>query len=259
MEFRKATRRKGVAKIALVGSSGSGKTWTSIEIMKGLVGNGNFAVADTENGSAELYSHLADFDIAIIEPDYSMNKFLEVTELAQENGYKGLIVDGISPFWIGKGGLLDQKNAIEKRGKNSFTAWADITPLYNQMVATILNAKLHLICTMRAKTQYDMVTENGVTRVVKQGLAPMQRDELDFEFLAVFMLDQQHKAMASKDRTSLFANRGIFDIGKQTGIEIKNWLESGAEVPEEEYKEVTPEQLAKVEPALKDLKKEKLF
>jgi hypothetical protein len=90
-----------------------------------------------------------------------------------------------------------------------------------------------------------MITENGQTRVVKQGLAPIQRENLDFEFLVVFMLDQQHKASVSKDRTGLFAHRGIFDVGKQTGIEIKNWLESGVELPEEPAQKVTPEKLQK--------------
>lgn len=245
-EFRKAERKRGYAKVALIGASGSGKTWTGIEMLRGLVGeNEPIAVADTENGSAEFYSQLTNFDICIIEPDYTIAKFQETVDSARENGYKGLLVDGLSSFWVGKGGLLDQKVALEKRGRNSFTAWNDITPMYNQMVDTILNTKMHIVFTMRAKTDYSMITENGQTRVVKQGLAPIQRENLDFEFLVVFMLDQQHKASVSKDRTGLFAHRGIFDVGKQTGIEIKNWLESGVELPEEPAQKVTPEKLQK--------------
>lgn len=245
-EFRRAERRRGYAKVALIGASGSGKTWSGIEMLRGLVGeNEPIAVADTENGSAEFYSQLTPFDICIIEPDYTIAKFQETVDSAKENGYKGLLVDGLSSFWVGKGGLLDQKVALEKRGRNSFTAWNDITPMYNQMVDTILNTKMHIVFTMRAKTDYSMITENGQTRVVKQGLAPVQRENLDFEFLIVFMLDQQHKASVSKDRTSIFANRGIFDIGRTTGIEIRNWLESGIELPEEPIPKVTPEKLQK--------------
>jgi hypothetical protein len=232
--FRKAERKKGKFKGALVGSSGCGKTWTSIKVMRGLIGeDGQMAVADTENGSAELYSHLTPFDITIIEPDYTVQKFLDVIDAATAEGYQGLIVDGISPFWVGKGGLLNYKTNLEKRGKNSFTAWAEITPLYQEFVSAILHAKLHLICTLRAKTDYSMTTDNGITKVIKQGLAPIMRDELDFEFTTVFMLDQQHKATVSKDRTSIFEHRGIFDIGSQTGIEILNWLNSGADTTEE--------------------------
>lgn len=112
---------------------------------------------------------------------------------------------------------------------------------------------------MRAKTEYSMITENGQTRVVKQGLAPVQRDNLDYEFLIVFMLDQQHKASVSKDRTGLFSHRGIFDIGKQTGVEIRNWLDSGIDIPEEPKREITPEQLEQTAQMFEEVKKGNLF
>lgn len=57
MQLRPSTRREAKMKLALQGSSGSGKTYSSLLIAYGIVSDwSKIAVIDTENGSADLYA-----------------------------------------------------------------------------------------------------------------------------------------------------------------------------------------------------------
>ena len=84
---------------------------------------------------------------------------------------------------------------------------------------------------MRSKTAYEMQeNEKGKKTPVKVGLAPIQRDGMEYEFTIVFDIDREkHYAVASKDRTNLFENQ-IEVITPETGKMIRQWVEGGIEV-----------------------------
>ena len=79
---------------------------------------------------------------------------------------------------------------------------------------------------MRSKTEY-LQTENerGYKEIRKVGLAPVQREGMDYEFGTVFDLGTDHNVTVSKDRTMLFDGQ-IFTITPETGKILKNWLEA---------------------------------
>ena len=114
--------------------------------------------------------------------------------------------------------------------RNSFTAWREVTPQHNALVDAILQSPLHIISTMRTKTAYDLVDDgNGKKKPVKIGLAPVQREGVDYEFTCVFdMSIDSHVATASKDRTRLFDGKH-FTPGIDTGQTLVNWLETGVD------------------------------
>lgn len=60
--FKKAERKKAFLKIAITGVSGSGKTYSALQLAQGL--GDKIAMIDTENGSGELYSNLCEYDVA---------------------------------------------------------------------------------------------------------------------------------------------------------------------------------------------------
>ena len=80
---------------------------------------------------------------------------------------------------------------------------------------------------MRSKTDY-IQTENdyGRKEIKKVGLAPVQRDGMDYEFGVVFDISITHVASVSKDRTGLFDSQ-YFTITKNTGEILRDWLNSG--------------------------------
>lgn len=231
ISFQKAERKKSKLRLALFGAAGSGKTLSSILLASGLKDNCKIAVVDTENGSAEIYSDRTNFDVVNFSPPYTPDKFVDAIHSAENAGYDVLIIDTISSMWSGEGGLLDIKSRIEKRGGgNSFTAWAQCTPIFNRFVDAILQSSIHIICTMRSKAEYTIQKDSngGIKGIAKVGTTPIQRGEIDYNFTTVFHLDRDNQAVVTKDRTSLFNNTIPFRITPETGKLIAEWLDTGA-------------------------------
>ena len=227
--FRKAERRKARLRLGLVGPSGAGKTYSALLVAMGL--GGRIALIDTENGSGELYANLTEYDVCTLEPPYTPQKYIAAIQEAEREGYDVLIIDSLSHAWAGAGGILDQVDQRKGRG-NDFAAWRDMTPLHNKLVDSMLQSRCHVIATMRTKVAYDMEKdERGKIKPVKIGMAPVQREGMDYEFTVVLELDQQrHMAQASKDRTSIF-DGVVFQVSEDTGKQLREWLETGAEAP----------------------------
>ena len=231
MAFRKAERRQAKLRLGLVGPSGSGKTYGALLIAQGL--GGRIALIDSENGSGELYADKLDYDVCQITPDFTPDKYIAAIHEAERAGYDVIIVDSLSHAWSGEGGILEYVDKLKGRG-NDFGAWRKATPLHNSLVNAMLQSPCHIIATMRAKTAYDMEKDErtGKVKPIKIGLAPVQREGMDYEFTVVFEIDQQrHLAEATKDRTSLFDGQ-IFQITPETGEKLKGWLETGLPAPQ---------------------------
>jgi len=228
--FQKAERKKARLRLALCGPAGSGKTYSALQIAKGL--GGRIALIDTEHESGSLYADLCEFDTASLTPPYTPDKYREAIAAAEAAGYSVLIIDSFSHAWAGEGGLLDMhdKAAAASRSGNSFTAWREITPQHNSLVEALLGARLHVIATLRTKTAYDLVDDgNGKKKPVKIGLAPVQREGVDYEFTSVFDLSiDGHVATATKDRTRLFDGKH-FVPSVETGQTLVSWLETGVD------------------------------
>ncbi len=238
--FRKAERQQAKLRLALCGPSGSGKTYSALLIAQGLVPGGKIALIDTERGSGELYAHLTDYDVAVLDPPFTPNRYIELIHLSEKAKYDLLIIDSLSHAWTGEGGILDlhDKATSANRSGNSFAAWREVTPKHNALVDALLGSSLHLIVTMRTKTAYDMVDDNGKKKPIKIGLAPVQREGLEYEFTTVFDLAvESHVATASKDRTRLFDGEH-FAPSVKTGELLREWLMTGKDPTEESRKQL---------------------
>jgi hypothetical protein len=100
----------------------------------------------------------------------------------------------------------------------------------------MLGANLHIIATLRTKTAYEVTDSDGKKKPVKVGLAPVQREGMEYEFTAVLDLTiDAHIATASKDRTSLFDGKH-FTPAPKTGETLREWLETGIDPREESRK-----------------------
>lgn len=228
--FKKAQRKKAKLRLGLDGPSGSGKTYSALLIAKGLSLESNIAVIDTENGSASLYSHLADFDVADLTPPFTPESYIELIQEAAKH-YDVLIIDSISHEWSGKGGILEIHDNMPG---NSFQNWARVTPRHNRFMEAMLHAPCHVIATMRSKEQYILQENNqGKQEPKKAGMKEQQRDGVIYEFTTVLTLDVSNQATRNKDRTGLFQHNVWFVPTEDTGKTFKEWLESGAE-PENE-------------------------
>ena len=232
MDFRKAERRKAKLRLGITGPAGSGKTYGALLIAQGL--GGKTVLIDTENGSGDLYAASFSYDIGQISAPYTVQKYLSAIHDAEKANYEIIIIDSLSHAWNGEGGLLDMQGKIadSSRSGNSFAAWRQVTPWHNKLVDMMLTSKCHIIATMRSKTEYIQAeNERGKTEIRKVGLAPVQREGMDYEFTTVFDLSVNHMATVSKDRTSIFDGQ-IFKISEDTGKALKIWLETGIDMEE---------------------------
>ncbi|MHB8053657.1 MAG: AAA family ATPase [Candidatus Aminicenantales bacterium] len=242
--FTKAERKQAKLRILITGPSGAGKTFSALLIASGI--GKRIAVADSENRSASICADRTEgplaglaFDIMDIEPPYTVDKFTAAIDAAIAAKYDVLLLDSISHEWAGEGGLLSKKEALDQRGGNSYTNWAGISKEHEIFKARLINADIHLICTARSKQDYVLeMNDKGKQAPKKVGLAPIQREGMEYEFTTVFDLAMDHNAVASKDRTSLFDGQ-IFKPSIETGKKIMAWLMGGKPVqkPGEQPKE----------------------
>lgn len=230
MEIRKAQRMKAKLRLGIAAPSGAGKTYSALLMAFGL--GGKVGLIDTEHGSGDLYAHLGDYSVISIEAPYTVAKYTEAIRLFEEAGYSTIIIDSLSHAWAGDGGLLDKQGKMADRGTNSFAAWRTITPEHNSLVDAMLRSPAHIIATMRSKQDYVLeVNDKGKQTPKKVGLAPVQREGMEYEFTVMLDVDMNHIASSSKDRTGLFDGR-FFKISEATGKELLTWLETGEAGPD---------------------------
>lgn len=226
--FEKATKSQARLRLGLMGPAGSGKTYSSLCIAKGL--GPRIAVIDSERGSASKYAgDVADFDVCRLD-SHAPRKYSEAIRKADELGYDVVIVDSLSHAWTGKDGALELVDRAAKRSQsgNSFMAWREVTPQHNEMIDAILQSRAHVIVTMRTKTEYTTEVVNGKTVPKKVGLAPIQRDGLEYEFDVVGDMDLEHNLIISKTRCSALDREVFCRPGEEFGSLLKMWLSDGA-------------------------------
>ena len=148
MQLRQSERRKAKIKMALQGSAGSGKTYSSLLLAQGLT-NGDFskvAIIDTENGSADLYAHLGSYNVLTLTPPFTPDNYIKAIDVCEKAGIEVIIIDSISHCWDY---LLDYHSSL---AGNSFTNWAKIKPLEKAFMDKILQCDAHVIATMSANS-----------------------------------------------------------------------------------------------------------
>lgn len=239
--FKKAERKQAKLRLALAGPSGSGKTYSALLLAMGL--GGRIAVIDTEHGSASLYADMVDFDAMELHAPYSPERYIEAIVAAEQAGYDTLIIDSYSHEWTGSGGCLEQNETVahQKFRGNTWAAWNETTPRHRKLTDKILTSSMHIICTMRSKTE---TVQGEGKKILKLGMKSEQRDGTDYEFTVVLDLTHDgHTATASKDRTKLFDQPEL--ISAETGRRLLAWLNSGLN-PEDRAKEQLVDALADI-------------
>lgn len=226
LTFKKATKTEAKLRLALIGTSGSGKTFTALTFATALAPTGKIAVIDTERGSASKYADKFSFDALDLDT-FAPAKYVEAIAAAQAAGYEVLVIDSLSHAWSGKDGALEMVDKAAKRSQsgNSFTAWRDVTPEHNRMIDAIVGANMHVIVTLRAKTEYVMeANAHGKLTPRKIGLAPVQRDGMEYEFDVVGTMNDENTLVISKTRCSDLSG-GVYEKpnGKVTDA-LKAWL-----------------------------------
>lgn len=230
LAFAPAVRHEAKARAAIIGPTGSGKTWTALE-WAAVLGD-RVAVIDTENGSASLYSDRYTFDTATWRPPYSASKLTAAIGDAAAS-YDVVVIDSLTHFWQGEGGVLDVVDAAAQKARgNQFAGWKDGSPVWRALLDSLIFAPCHVIVTMRSKMDYVQTQIDGRTKVEKVGMAPVARNDVEYEFTVVGDMDQSHKMTITKSRCAPLADQvALASQTKKLAVVLKEWLATAAPAP----------------------------
>jgi hypothetical protein len=190
-----ATRESILLRAALSGPTGSGKTKTGLILGTRMVerlGTGPLFVIDSENKSALRYAYSPRSrqgykfkHVAMPEDDYGPAAYVAALDYCESQGAGVILIDSLSHAWNGINGILEQVDQVTERSrsKNAFSeGWKTMTPVHNRLIQRILGSSAHIIFTLRAKVDW-VIQENerGKKEPFKVGLAPIQREGVDYE------------------------------------------------------------------------------
>jgi len=226
MQLKKAQKKQVKLKMGISGASGFGKTYSALLLAYGITGSWDkIAVIDTENESASLYSDLGDYNVLPINAPYSPERYIEAINTCVDANMEVVIIDSMTHEWDGEGGCLDIQSKLGGR----YQDWAKVTPRHNAFIQKILQSPIHVITTARRKQDYALTNDSsGKLKVEKAGTKEVTREGYEYELTLNFeLINDQHLAKASKDRTGLFMNEAEFIITPETGKTLLNWANSG--------------------------------
>jgi hypothetical protein len=242
--IKRAKRSQARLRLGISGVSGSGKTMGALRLAKGIVQllldtgqvegslDGKIALIDSERKSSQLYADVVTFDTIELDPPYSVDRYQQAIEEIERAGYVVCIIDQISHAWAGPGGQLEWIDALKAKAINQMSPWSKVTPVQQEFYDRMLRSPMHIIATMRAKSEWvidEVQGEGGRTKKVprKIGLSPVQREGIEYEFSAMLDIDlDTHHATASKDRTRLFDGRSVM-LDEDCGRRLAEWLQTG--------------------------------
>jgi len=251
-EVKKAQREKMKAVVGFIGPSGAGKTAGALLTAYGLVSEAypnaseeelwdKIGVIDTEHERSKLYAN-SDFDGTRIgqflhinfEPPYTTERYELAVQAMKKAGAEVIIVDSLSHNWQGEGGI------VEKHGQmsgNSFQNWGKLAPETTQLIKTLTRNNVHIFATLRTKQEYVVEPDNnGKMAPRKVGTKPVQKDEMEYEFMLNFSIGSDHVADTSKDNTRMFEGNPS-KLNPDVGRKLYKWLELGIDVQAEEIQE----------------------
>ncbi len=247
-EIKPAVRKGTPALISLWGPSSSGKTYTALELARGLVGpEGKIGLIDTENNRALFYAAMADgWEHLDFQPPFSPDRYTAALKTFEDKGYGCVIVDSGSHAWEGEGGVLDMaENGRAQSGKalTGLVKWNKPKAAYKRMVNNQLRAPFHVIFCLRAKDGFKQKGFGDKAEIANVGLEPIIGKNFLFEMTISVLLGADHKPVFPGDNSEYHANPSIPSVkvpeelkhlikpneylGEGTGAAIAGWIKGG--------------------------------
>lgn len=254
-EIKKAVRENMPALIGLWGPSSSGKTYTALQIARGLVGpKGNIGLIDTENRRAKFYSHLAGgWDHLDLQPPFTPDRYVGALRAFEDAGdYGCVIIDSTSHVWAGEGGVLDTADSI---GGNGLNKWRAPKTAYNRMLNSLWRSPIHVIFCLRAKDAVKQIGKGKDATVESVGARPICGAGFVYELTVSALLGPDHCPVfpgpnelvhcdplipalkAPEDLWHIF--KPGTPLGLETGQQIAAWIEGGIAVDHEYERQAT--------------------
>lgn len=237
----------------LAGPSGGGKTYTALELARGLAGDGRVVMIDTEHGRSQMYADVgAPWEWIDFQPPFTPERYIEALEAAEAHNPTVVVVDSISHEYEGEGGLFDiveehlesrAGNDSRKRAALSFQAWNVAKQRHKKLLLHILRMPCHLLVCMRAQDKIELVREGGQLKAVPKrsltgldGWEPICERRLPYEMTFSFLFLPDHPGVPRPLKPMPPTMAKLVRLGEPvtqaTGAAIAQWSDVADEDPE---------------------------
>lgn len=244
--FQEAVNQQAFLKAGVLGFAGSGKTFTSALIAKGIserLGKKNpVYFMDTETGSDFLVPRFKEWGIPFyVSKSRAFVDLLDGVKAAEENNAI-LIIDSISHFWKE---VQDAYKKAKNRTRLQFQDWGPLKDQWGRFTDTYLNSRTHIILNGRAAFEYDYFQDgDGAKQLEKTGTKMKAETDMSYEpsLLIEMVRDKRpnkdgqiegqlwdHVAYVLKDRTGMIEGKKIVNPTFADFEPVFNFLNIGGE------------------------------
>lgn len=231
LQIRKAQREGARLVIGIAGVSGSGKTYTALQLAWGMANGDASKVGfiDTENRRGSLYSdslvskdgEIHQFMIGDLYAPFSPQRYIDAILEFQKAGVEVLIIDSVTHEWEGTGGCQE----IAANTTSRIADWKRAKAEHKRFMNALLQSDMHVICCIRAREKTDFTNPKEPKAL---GLQPIQEQNFMFEMTAsVLMHDQGTRQDVLKCPADLveILGRGNGYIGAKDGVALRKWVD----------------------------------
>ncbi|OXE37459.1 MAG: hypothetical protein CGW95_01535 [Phenylobacterium zucineum] len=262
IQIRKAQREGARMVIGLAGQSGSGKTFSAIQLAYGLAGGVGEKVGflDTENRRGSLYADTVSdpFLIGDLYAPFSPQRYIDAILEFQKAGVEVLVIDSVSHEWEGTGGCEE----IASASTNKVIGWANAKAQHKRFMNTLLQCDMHIIACIRAREKVDFSDPKNPRPL---GVQPICEKNFMFEMTASLMMwDNGRGQDVMKCPADLvpILGRGKGYITQDDGKALREWiagaraLDEGVERSRNALQSITQQGLSALEAAWKQTPKD---
>lgn len=262
IQIRKAQREGARMVIGLAGQSGSGKTYSAIQLAYGLAGGVGDKVGflDTENRRGSLYADAVTdpFLIGDLYAPFSPQRYIDAILEFQKAGVEVLVIDSVSHEWEGTGGC----DEIASSSNNKVIGWSNAKAQHKRFMNTLLQCDMHIIVCIRAREKIDFSNPKEPRAL---GVQPICEKNFMFEMTASLMMYDGGRAQdvmkCPADLAPILGRQKGF-ITQEDGKALRDWvsgarqLDSGVEHHRNSLQSITQQGLVALEAAWKQTPKE---
>lgn len=222
--------------IGLQGISGSGKTYTALQLAYGMAGLDSRKVGflDTENRRGSLYANalrndageVQRFLIGDLVAPFSPQRYIDAIAQFEDAGVDVLVIDSASHEWAGMGGCYD----IAKNTSKRIDDWLTAKNEHKRFMAAMLQSSMHIIACIREAPKTDFKDPKNPKSL---GLMPIQESQFVFELTASLQMHAEGQAqtvLKCPEELRPILGRGRGYITAQDGLALRRWVDGAEQV-----------------------------
>lgn len=228
LQIREARREGARIVIGIAGVSGSGKTFTALQLAYGLANKNPAKVGflDTENRRGSLYADVLPkpFLIGDLYAPFSPQRYIDAIMEFQRAGVEVLVIDSVTHEWEGAGGCEE----IASNTNSRMADWKRAKAEHKRFMNAMLQSDMHVIACIRAREKTDFTDPKNPRPL---GLQPIQEKNFMFEMTAsVMMHDSGRSQTVLKCPNELIAMLGRQNgyLTADDGQALRAWIDGAA-------------------------------